>query len=439
MKIIIFVRQFNDFDNVLPLVDYLIRVRGQKDIEIYGAREDGYQRCNKHLSYISNILGKNVISFTNTCIGSRDRVLLKAAIRLKKINDPKNKLVKFIFNIITVNLVRFLYYFAGGSVKFFINDLPKDTIILADFGNEGQFPFKYLIKYSHKRSITILSYLHGYSIFSNVDSYSFKQPMLGIKFNKIAQKILFGKYSKEYYDKYLVGIQQRDTYLSSANHDGFSAQSSVVEIGIPRYTREWIDRFIKRYSEFDKTAKLGGSNVDKFHEYETNIGFNVTLFTSDSKFNVDEKELSNTIELLASCSNINLIIKMHTRGCTPELMRETNFKYSQYICEYDSSEIIEWADIGIVYGTSMSIQMLIEQLVVIVPSYIDSNTTILEENGVCVNAYSLEYLHNFLLHYPDVANLPDQNNINYFIKKFVYGDCNTYKELMDKFCYFLDE
>lgn len=439
MKIIIFIRHFNDFDNVLPIVDYLIRVKRQKDVEIYGAREQGYQTSNKHLSYVLNILGKRVVSFTNTCLTKTDRILLRIDNRVKKISQPNNKFLKFLFSIFNITITRFVNYLISGSVKRFVKNLPENTIIMADFGNEAQFPYKYLIKYCHKRSITILSYLHGYSIFSNVDSYRQKSPMLNSRLNRIVQSFLFGKYSKDYYDKYLVGIQQRDTYMSSLNHDGFTAQSRVVEVGLPRYTREWIYRFIKKDSKFDNAPVLNVNKADKFRKYKKNNGKNVILFLSNSKFNVNEKKLSETMHLLASCENINLIIKMHTRGGTPELIREVYSNFSQYLCDYDSSELIEWADIGLAYGTSMSIQMLVEGLTVVVPSYIDSNTTILEDNKVCINASSLDFLRNFLLNYPSVKDLPNEESINNFIKKFVYGDCDTYNDLMDKFTYFLDE
>jgi hypothetical protein len=432
MKIIIFIRHFNDFDNVLPIIDYLVRVKRHKDVEIYGARGRDYLKCNKHLTYVSNVLGLKVLSFMDTHISKRDIVLLSIANRLKKRTDHANKLVKLLIDIVAINIIRFINLLVGrSSINKFILSLPEKSIILVDFGTEAGFPYKYLIKYRHKRSVSILAYLHGYSIFSNVDSFRSKALIISSKYNKVIQKILFGRFSNDYYDKYLVGQQQSSTYFSSLNFDWFSEHSRIVEIGLPRYTKEWINRFLRENDTCIGVPALRNSMINKFQKYDRGNSINVALFTSHARFNVDEEKLNKTIEMLSLCDNINLVIKAHTRGEVP--------KFSKCICNYDSSEIIEWADIGIVYGTSMSMQMLVEDVVVVVPSYVDSNTTILENNKVCVNAYSLEFLRNFLLNYPNVKSLPNKKNIDLFIKKFVYGDCDTYDELMNKFCYFLNE
>ena len=433
MKIIIFIRHFNDFDNVLPIVDYLIRVKHQKDIEIYGSRGVDYLKCNKHLDYVTSVLGNNVMSFIDTHVTKIDKFLLKIINKIKEVEPPKNKITKLIFNIFIINLIRFIKLFIGSSIERFVSSLPDKTVILADFGTEGGFPYKYLIKYCQIRQINIFAYLHGYSIYSNVDSYKSKKPILNDKLNRFVQKIIFGKHSNRQYDKYLVGKQQTETYFKSSNFDGFSAHSRIIEIGLPRYTKEWIDRFVKQGDIFYSALAL----KSKFNKYDAGGKINVTLFTSHLRFNVDEDKLNKTIEMLVLCKGINLIIKAHTRGNIPKLILDNFSEFSKYICDYDSSEIIEWADIGIVYGTSMSIQMLSEGLIVIVPSYIDSNKTILEDNKVCVNAYSLEYMHNFLLNYPAVKNVPNKDVVNSFLKEFVYGNKDTYEELMDEFCYFL--
>ena len=43
MKIIVFIRSHNDFDQVLPILDYLIRIKNQV-VEVYGVGDD-YKNC----------------------------------------------------------------------------------------------------------------------------------------------------------------------------------------------------------------------------------------------------------------------------------------------------------------------------------------------------------------------------------------------------------
>jgi len=61
MKTIVFVRIFNDFDHALPIIDYLTRYKGQV-VTIYGIGEE-YKKCNKHISYLEDILSNKVIPF----------------------------------------------------------------------------------------------------------------------------------------------------------------------------------------------------------------------------------------------------------------------------------------------------------------------------------------------------------------------------------------
>jgi hypothetical protein len=61
MKIVIFIRIHNDFDHALPIIDYLIRYKHQSVI-IYGLGKE-YRKCNKHISYVENVLLNKIISF----------------------------------------------------------------------------------------------------------------------------------------------------------------------------------------------------------------------------------------------------------------------------------------------------------------------------------------------------------------------------------------
>jgi len=430
MSIIVFVRAFNDIDNVLPIVDYLVRVKAQH-VSVYGGREDGYEGARKQLSYMKDILKIDVTSFKDRFISRTGKAALYLVNRIQEIDDPQNKVLKFFLDLCVVNIVRFLHLIAGLSVKSYVKKLPKNTIVMADYGTENQFPYKYLLKFCKKRLIPIIAYSHGHSIFVNTDSYHVKKTILSPKYNKIFQNIFFGRFPKYYYDKYLVGPKQRSTYMSSGNNQGFTAQDNVIELGLPRYTREWLEIFIHGY----KTESI----KNKFQQYNRVKGPNVTFFLSDNKFNVDENILSDTIDYLVNNKDINFIIKPHTRGMVtrdiPYSKDKSESFYDKYVCDFDSSEIIEWADIGVVYGTSMSIQMLVEGLSIIVPSYIDTNKTIFEESDVGNIAKSLNELKYFISSYDKTANPMNNKSTIDFIRQNVYGGKKSYTELMDDYCY----
>ena len=156
MSIIVFVRAFNDIDNVLPIVDYLVRVKAQH-VSVYGGREDGYEGARKQLSYMKDILKIDVTSFKDRFISRTGKAALYLVNRIQEIDDPQNKVLKFFLDLCVVNIVRFLHLIAGLSVKSYVKKLPKNTIVMADYGTENQFPYKYLLKFCKKRLIPIIA------------------------------------------------------------------------------------------------------------------------------------------------------------------------------------------------------------------------------------------------------------------------------------------
>ena len=97
-------------------------------------------------------------------------------------------------------------------------------------------------------------------------------------------------------------------------------------------------------------------------------------------------------------------------------------------------ELSSWADVGIVYGSSIAFQLLQDDVVLIVPKYIHLNTTVFEESSVCVLSNSLDDLINILSHSKeDVYSMINKKNVSNFIKYYVYGGNSSYDKLMDKF------
>ncbi len=417
-NIVVFIRSHNDFDHVLPILDYLINVK-LLDVVIYGI-PNGYEKCEKHLSYVAEMLKMDVIRFDKIHYNSFDKFLLEITNLIQNLIHKQQKFKLYILNLFFIlilsNLRRFIQLVLSVSIRKFIKKLPDNTVILADFATESHFPYKYFIKYSNAFNIPIVSYLHGYYIFDNLNVLDLMNPRLSKTYIDLFDKYLLGRWRGEYYDSYLVGPYQKDKYFKSDMYSDFRKLSRVIEIGIPRFTREWINKF---------SIEQLSNKKDR-----VNSDIKVALFVSNVRFSVNIDAFNNLINKLSLADGIDIKIVPHTRGevikigCNNVLATQKS-----------SSEIIQWADVGIVWGTSMVFEMLIRNVTVIIPKFIDSNTTIFEGKGVCIESDSIEGLIESIYNVKSEENKITGKSIDKFINEYVYGNFSTYEEVMNKFYY----
>ena len=414
-NIVVFIRSHNDFDHILPILDYLINVK-LLNVTIYGVTSQGYEKCEKHILYVTEVLKTDIIPFEQIHYNYFSRYILILADLMYKKPKCKLHLLNLFFAFLLSNFRRLIQKIVSIHVRKFIINLPKNTILLADFSTENHFPYKYFIKYSNKFNIPIVAYLHGYYIFDNLNPIKSKKQRAPSKVSYFINKYLFGKCAR-YYDGYLVGTYQKDKYFKSNLYGTFTKHSRVIEIGVPRFTREWISKFSVGY---------GLSSYKKRHKKS----IKVALFVSNIKFGVNTELVNKIVNKLVAVNGVDLKIVSHTRG----IGYESDFNAS-LVAKKSSSEIIEWADIGIVYGSSMIFEMLVRRVTVVIPKFIDSNTTIFEGKNICIESNSVEDLVEFICDIKSVENKINNIDVDNFINEYVYANCKTYEDLMDKFYY----
>ncbi len=416
MNIIVFVRSHNDFDHVLPILDYLIRSKSL-DVTIYGLYS--YEKCERHMSYVKTVLNQEVISFDQVHHNTVDRFFLNLIKVLVKVKRPKGKLLGFLFVLFEKNLQRLFSYIVSSSEKKFIKGLPSDTVIMADYGTEKHFPYNYLIHYSRIFKVPIIAYMHGYYCWENLDIIQSSKPNLPQWSRNLINNFLCGQGNREYYDSYLIGPHQKNTYFKSTLYNNFKEPSRLIEIGLPRFSYEWISKF--------------GENSILCEKKQIDNDIKVALFLSNQKFNVDTGALEELINRLVSIKEISLKIVPHTRSGLSSLDIDNN-KVLSKVTSQSSSEVIQWADIGIVYGSSIIFEMLVKGVTVVIPKFISFNTTIFESNNVCISPNSLSELEKFICDYSP-ENKINKDVIDNFLSDYVYGNSKTYEELMGKFYY----
>ena len=177
-KIIIFIDSHNDLDNILPFIDYVLLSHKVKII-LYKVKGSDLIGCKGHLEYLKNTY--NIVPANYDKNFSKQYaflmkiywVLLKYARRAKQ----KSYLLPFLILIIRFNSV--VSYLTQREVRKNQRELDADVIMM-DFGKELGLYGAEIVNYSQNKKVTVVGYLHGFSIYTNLDVLQKDKPPLKI-------------------------------------------------------------------------------------------------------------------------------------------------------------------------------------------------------------------------------------------------------------------
>jgi len=395
----IFIRSYNDFDHILPIIHFLHN-KNFVELKIFGYSER-YLSCHEHIEFLKN-LGYEIKNFEDEYFGHISKKVLKLRNFINLYNPKlKNKYYRYLIIYLQKSFNIFLEKILSFNIKRFVSQDAPQSITLMDFLTENHFPNKYFIKYSNHYKRPIIAYLHGWYIFTDtekqVSGTRGKNRVL-----KLLLRLLFEKKIRVY-DKYILGPTQKTFW-------GLNKIESnrLIEIGIPRFTYEWINCFQKK-DKYDKETKC-----------------RVAIFLSNKKFGVDLHKLTKLIKIISELKYVTLKIVPHTRQGLSSLNVEAN-NLQKFLTNDSSYRVVDWSDVCIAYGTSMISEMLIKKKPVIVPDFLHTKETIYTKEEVCYSSKSASDLIDNLTTYK-----PDTEKVNLFIKNHIYGGYDSYDHLMNK-------
>jgi len=418
-KIIIFIDSHNDVDHILPFVDYVLKNK-KANITLYKLSTSNLTGCKDHLQYLRDkykLIPENYDdSFSNFY-----KYVAKVYLVMRNFSAKAKQNSYFLPFLIllarTYSIMSLLTYL---EVKRIHKNLSVDVVMM-DFGKELQFIGTAIVKCFRDNSTDVVGYLHGFSIYTNLDPLQKDKASLSW-LKKFITSLAKPRRKRVYCDRYVVGNGQRHTYFCTSMMANYNKKylDRVCEVGMPRFASEWIYEYKKNVIKPQKFA-YGDSNK-----------INVALFMSHPQYNVNIDLLTLTVRQLSKCERINFIYKPHTRNFLGRINRdELGSGYDA--SDISSLELSSWADVGIVYGSSIAFQLIHDRVPVIMPRYIHKNATIFEENKVCIVVDSLNDLMNVInLSGEEILDSIDQDKVNAFMKYYIYGNGN-YDDLMSNF------
>lgn len=377
-----FLNSYNDVDNIVPVIWKFLKM-GEHPIVIFGT---GFDYKNDYrIKYLQNEYGLDVVKFPY------DEYKFFSAKTLKR---------------------HFRYIF--GSYKMYERLLKDYNIstcvfewkVLYNSSMQGLF-----FGAAKNLKIPTLAIPHGVNIYTNQivtknDSEAYE------KTEKIQQTSFYND----------VDLFVEPNIHTQNLHLYAGGDPNISEVwGSARYYPEWAEINLKICPKF---------TADK----STNGKIKVVFMLPHWEYNVDVSETLSLIDKLADLSWVYTVIKDHTRGnggLDNELRTKLNsLPNVEASVSAQSPALIQWSDAVINFGSSIGIEAVLQDKVLINPAYLHTNQTIFEMTKSAFepknNGEVIEILNE--IKNENLKPIPLINK-KLLLKEAVYGGKNEYNIL----------
>lgn len=149
-----------------------------------------------------------------------------------------------------------------------------------------------------------------------------------------------------------------------------------------------------------------------------------------------KKVIGESIAKMSLLDCMHLIIKPHTRART--LHFSDTCGCSNIAGEANSINLIKWADVVIGTNSSILIEALMQDKILLYPKYFHDDEMIFNEMGTCWSVHSSEELENVLreIHSGNFERPYSRENVDALFEKIVYGGRNN-RDVLDDYVRFI--
>lgn len=384
-EVAFFLHSYNDIDNIIPVIWKFMK-NGSNPIVIFGNNYD--YKNDYRIKYLQNKYNLAVFTFPS-CYGS---------------------------NIMSRLYLRIQYLF--GNYKKFENFLIGHDISACIFEWEVYYSSKLegmFFGAAKNLKIPTIGLPHGVNIYTNtliteLDELAFKKTGKVRNSSKIND----------------VDLIVEPNYMTHQIHVLFGFDSNKSEIwGSARYYPEW--------------ARINQKICPTFiPSKSTNGKLKVVFMLPHWQYKVNVPNVVALIDRMASTPWIYLIVKDHTRsghgGISEKYRNELNaLPNVEASVPAHSSAITQWSDVVINFGSSISLEVILQDKTLINPVYCHANETIFEKTESTYEAISEDEVFELLERIQDntVEPISDKNK-NALLREAVFGGSEEY-DILDHY------
>jgi hypothetical protein len=187
------------------------------------------------------------------------------------------------------------------------------------------------------------------------------------------------------------------------------AREKIIVLGSARFCGEWMAQNKKILPRIFEST---GRDPEKLR---------VVFMPSKPRCRIDVERMHKTVDLLASLSEIEAVVKPHTRiGREAHLFDNMQLPNVSHVL---TSELCEWADVVLIIGSSVITEALMEGKPVLYLKYLHANTMLFEESGACWTIHNEAELEEALqsLRKKRIDVPYADEHVNGFLSEVVFG------------------
>jgi len=311
-----------------------------------------------------------------------------------------NQLAAQIIGRVLYELTRLSFY--RKSWAHYVLKKSKTQLLCFDHILPSRYVVNVLLEAAKEKSIPTLALPHGVYLYTN-EIYK----------ARTSARQRFYKFNR--FDYVVVQNHLRKDVLVRSG----IASEKIVVLGSARFCGEWIAQNKKILPRIIEST---GRDPERLR---------VVFMPSKPRCRIDVERMHNTIDLLASLSEIEAVVKPHTRiGREAHLFENMQLPNVSHIL---TPELCEWADVVLIIGSSVITEALMQEKPVLYLKYLHANTMLFEECGACWTINSEADLKDALQSFENKRmEVPyGDENVNRFLSEVVYGGRNERDVLKD--------
>jgi hypothetical protein len=136
-----------------------------------------------------------------------------------------------------------------------------------------------------------------------------------------------------------------------------------------------------------------------------------------------------------------VVIKPHPRKPPDQILEEMSVDGKALIAtEISSVPLIEWADLAIAFGSSIAVQVLLDNKIFLYPSFFDSNTLFATEMGACWECKTVDSMVDAVRSIKDRPSYKpySDSSVKRFLTEYVYAGAPS-TDAFENYASFIEE
>ena len=367
------VRAYNDIDHFTPLIDYLTRNK-LAQVFLFSSLYLGHLLPNENLRYLERTYGIKPSYLLEKAATGWVKRLENIYVHISsfssklllpvKIQILVNKILGILYRFFQKQYKQKNYNWAAQIWK----DVEPDLVVY-DWVSPDSFPYLPITLLAKENNVPVISIPHGVN------------PFLDQKYTSKSQQ-----HVKEAERKRLEENLNFDWEVahsqSNAQHmiNRGVEKERIVVLGSVRFEDLWM-----------KTQ----SAVFKDYEFQYKCKKNalkIVIFPNKLLYKGKISEIRDLVRATCKVSKC-VVIKPHTRGMKIDFLRDLIVKHDIRVAMHEtpSSLLIDWCDVGVVWGSSIGIQLLGKKKSLIYPQFVHDNSTIFSKHLPNCKALNIEH------------------------------------------------